>query len=126
MRVTTLYKKPLKIVRIIRKISSLSQHHRRPWYAKEWMTHKGLRQSDIVSRTSFNKGQVSEYMNGKRRWNQDVLEAFADAIGVDWGNLLRPPEAVENELADYVMAMDKKKQARALRVIKAIAEEDTA
>jgi transcriptional regulator with XRE-family HTH domain len=114
------------IVRNMRKVIPAPQSHRRVWYAKEWIAHKGLRQSDIVARTPFNKGQVSEYVNGKRRWNQDVLEAFANAIGVEWDDLLRPPINVKNELAEYIMRLDEKQRAQALKIIKALSEKDVA
>lgn len=93
------------------------------WYALEWLKHKGLRQSDIVARTEYNKGQVSEYVNGGRRWNEDVLAAFAHALGVEPADLLRPPQAVENELASYVMKLDAGRRAIALRMLKAMADE---
>lgn len=96
------------------------------WYVREWLKDRGLRQADIVSRTSFNKGQVSEYVNGTRRWNEDVLREFAHAIGVDAPLLLRPPGHVDNELAAYVMRMDAAKRAQALRIIKALAEDEAA
>ena len=110
----------------MRKVVAAPQNRRRVWYAKEWIAHKGLRQSDIVARTPFNKGQVSEYVNGKRRWNQDVLEAFADAIGIEWDDLLRPPVSVKNELAEYIMRLDEKQKAQALKIIKALSEKDVA
>lgn len=93
------------------------------WYAKEWLVHKNLRQADIVARTDYNKGQVSEYVNGSRRWNEDVLAGFAHALGVEPADLLRPPLAVENELAAVVMKLDGRRRAQALRVIKAMADE---
>lgn len=96
------------------------------WYVKEWLAAKGLRQADVVARTPFNKGQVSEYVNGSRRWNEDVLREFAHAIGVDDPLLLRPPGHVENEISAYVMRMDSAKRAQALRIMKALAEEEAA
>lgn len=96
------------------------------WYAREWIAHKNLRQTDIVARTAFNKGQVSDYVNGKRRWNEDVLAEFAQALGIDQADLLRPPQAVENELASYVMKMDESRRVRALRLLKAIEREEAA
>lgn len=109
-------------VRMVRKTKE-----RRPiWYAKEWLAKKGLRQTDLVARTTYNKGQVSEYLSGDRRWNEDVLAAFAHAIGVEPSDLLRPPVEVENDVAAYVMRMDGKKRARALKVLKAMEDEEPA
>ena len=102
-------------VRMVRKISGPAV-----WYAKEWIKHKGLRQADIVSRTPFNKGQVSEYVNGSRRWNADVLAEFANAIGVEPPDLLRPPHDVENDLALFLQRMDQRKRAQAMRLIRAL------
>lgn len=112
------------MVRTMRKAKAHGSHPRRPWYAKEWIAHKHLKQADIVARTEMTKGMVSDYVNNARRWNQDVLEAFADAIGIDPADLLRPPHAVDNELAVYVMGMDARERARALRVLKAAMEGD--
>lgn len=114
------------IVRIMRKRTDKQSGGRQIWYAREWITHKGLRQADIVARTPFNKGQVSEYVNGTRRWNEDVLKAFADAIGIDWADLLRPPVAIANELAEYVMKLDERQRSQVLKIIKAIIEDKSA
>lgn len=112
-------------VRMVRK--STAKAPARPiWYVKEWLAHKGLKQKHLVERTSYNKGQVSEYLSGDRRWNEDVLAAFADAIGVEASDLLKPPRQVENELAAYVMAMDDRKRGRALKILKAMEEDQDA
>lgn len=90
------------------------------WYAREWMVHKGLRQTDIVERTGIPKGMVSAYLSRSRRINEDILAAFAGAIGVDAADLLRPPHLVENELARFVMELDEQRRQQALRLLKAI------
>jgi len=95
------------------------------WYVREWLLSRNLRQADLVSRTEFNKSQVSEFVNGRHRFNADVLQAFAEAIGVEAADLLRPPHSPDNELAAYVMRLDKAKRTRALRVLKAaLGDED--
>jgi transcriptional regulator with XRE-family HTH domain len=110
---------PFHAVRMVR-----TKKTRLRWYAKEWLAEKKLKQTDVVSRTTYNKGQVSEYVNGSRRWNEDVLAAFALAIGVDAPDLLRPPSYYDNELAAYVMKMDARDRAKALKVLKAISTKD--
>lgn len=111
-----------QIVRMVRK----GKINRPGWYVREWLVHKSLRQADVVARTALGKGQVSEYVNGKRRWNQDVLEQFAHAIGIDPPDLLKPPQGVDNELAKYVMRMDERRRAQALRILKAAMGEEVA
>lgn len=94
------------------------------WYVREWLAHKNLRQADIVSRTDYNKSQVSEWVNGGERWNRDVLYAFAYAIGVEPADLLRPPNPPVNEIAAYVMRLDSQKRAIAIKFLKSLQDED--
>jgi transcriptional regulator with XRE-family HTH domain len=98
------------------------------WFVREWLEFKGLRQKDLVSRTEYNKSQVSEWVSGAERWNRDVLYAFAFAIGVDASDLLKPPpvDPVENELAKLIVEMDQRQKARTLRLLRAMADESKA
>lgn len=91
----------------------------RTWYAKEWIKHKGLRQKDVVAGTDYNKSQVSDYVNGKRRWNEDVLFEFAKFLRCDPSDLLTPPNQCRTELVKYVMKMQPQLQDRALKILKA-------
>ena len=105
----------------------LGRKWRKPsWYVREWLAYKNLRQSDLVARTELNKSQVSEFVNGRHRFNEDVLNAFADAIGVEPADLLRPPFMPDNELAQFVMKLDKEKRARALKILRAALEDEKA
>lgn len=63
------------------------------WFVSEWLKEKGLKQADLVAKTGYLKGDVSLWVNERRRFNADVLEAFAKAIGVSPADLLRPPTA---------------------------------
>jgi len=47
------------------------------WYMPEWLKYTGRTQSDIVEATGLSLGYVSDLVNGKERYNQDVLWAFA-------------------------------------------------
>lgn len=62
------------------------------WYVHEWLKHRNLKQRDLVDRTEWNKSQISEWVGGKERWNRDVLNGLARAIGVEPADLLRPPQ----------------------------------
>lgn len=63
------------------------------WYAREWLKAKGVKQSDIVAASGRTKGEVSEWVNGGRRINDDVLEIFAKVLGITKGDLYRKPGA---------------------------------
>lgn len=51
------------------------------WFLKEWLKHLGVTQEELGARTGFSKGHVSDIMNGRLRYNEDTLAAFADALG---------------------------------------------
>ena len=73
---------------------SHSSHMRKPkplWHVKEWLAYKGMKARDLVDQTGHSKSEISEWINGKRRFNADVLDAFARVIGVDPGDLFRLP-----------------------------------
>lgn len=91
------------------------------WFVKEWLLYKGLRQKDLVARTDWNKSQVNEWVNEKQRWNRDVLFAFAHAIGVEPGDLLRRPprEPIDDEFDLMARKLQQPEKALLLRLWKA-------
>ena len=91
------------------------------WFVREWLVFKGLRQKDLVSRTDWNKSQINEWVTGAERWNKDVLYAFANAIGVDAADLLRPPSAAkqDDEFSKFVVNLDQRQKARLLSLWRA-------
>lgn len=102
---------------------------RTTWFVREWLAAKGLKQRDLVEGTNYTKSQVSEYVNGVQRFNEDVLKEFARVIGVDMADLLRspetPPTSVNNEIVSFLMRLKSDRQKRrALRLLEAIADDD--
>lgn len=86
---------------------------RQRWFLKEWRKHRGLSQEKLAERLGIYKGDVSNLETGKRRYNQDILEALADALQCDPADLImRDPtsqtiwtiweNASEGERADIV------------------------
>lgn len=74
----------------------------------------------------FSKSSLSRLENGLQPYSQPILEAVGLALGKEPADLLRPPNSPENDIAAYVMRLDSKRRAQALRIIKAMAEEDAA
>ena len=119
MSVTTAIQLSLKLSVMLR---------RRPiWYARQWMAYKNLKQVHVITRTGLTKSLVSDYLSGKRRWNEDILAAFAHAIGCEPADLLKPPQPPPDEFSIFVMKLDAKKRQQALRILKAaLGEEEVA
>lgn len=74
----------------------------------------------------FSKSSLSRLENGKQPYSQPILEALAWALKCTPKDFFESPNAVENELAAYVMRLDAAKRSRALRLLKAAMEEEQA
>jgi len=59
-----------------------------PFYLKEWRKHRGLTQDQLAERIETSKGYISDLERGVRRYNQDLLEALADALNCGPADLL--------------------------------------
>ncbi|HAH11529.1 MAG TPA: hypothetical protein DCL48_15655 [Alphaproteobacteria bacterium] len=60
----------------------------RPFYLKQWREYRGLSQQRLADRIESSKGYISDLERGIRRYNQDLLEALADALNCDPADLL--------------------------------------
>lgn len=70
---------------------------RQRWFLKEWRKHKGLSQEKLAERLGIHKGDISNLEKGKRRYNQDILEALADALECEPADLImRDPTEPES------------------------------
>lgn len=61
------------------------------WFLSDWLSSKDMSQADLCRETGFPKAKVSELVNGKSRYNRDVINAIADAIHVSPYELLMHP-----------------------------------
>ena len=78
------------------------------WYLREWRKHLHLTQGQVAERVETAIAVVSQLENGQRQMNDKWISAFADAFGVDHGDLLRPPGApTMDELLKAVPAADR-------------------
>lgn len=62
--------------------------HRQKFFLKEWRKYRGLSQEKLAARVGIHKGDISNYEKGKRRYNQDLLEALADALECEPADLI--------------------------------------
>jgi len=61
---------------------------KRSFYLREWRKHRGLTQDQLAGRLDTSKGYISDLERGVRRYNQDILEALADALNCEPADLL--------------------------------------
>lgn len=94
-----------------------------PIYFKEWRKARGLSQEQAAERANLSQETISRIERGNVDYTKSNLEALAHAYGCEAPDLLRPPSTPENELAAFIMGLDKKAQARALKLIRAIQDD---
>lgn len=81
-----------------RKIDFKNAQPRKPTFFKEWRKHRGLTQDRLAERLGTTKTRVSMKETGEEPYDQDYLEALADALQTDAASLLMrnplEPEAI--------------------------------
>ncbi len=61
---------------------------RRRIFLKEWRTYRGLTQEQLAERVGWTKGNVSQLENGVQGYSQEGLEALAEALQCEPGQIL--------------------------------------
>lgn len=97
-----------------------------PVYFREWRKYRELTQEQAAERAKLSQETLSRLENRKIGYTESNLAALAYAYRCEPHELLRPPNPVENEFAAFVMALDAKGKARALRLLKALRDEEEA
>jgi transcriptional regulator with XRE-family HTH domain len=69
---------------------------RRRTYFKEWRAARGMTQEQLAKALGVDKSAVSKVETGRNLYNQSTLEAWADALGCEPGDLIsRAPEVID-------------------------------
>lgn len=63
------------------------------WFAREWRKKRELSLEKAAARLTMAVSYLSDLEKGKRRWNQDHLDAMALAYGIEPEDLLWNPDA---------------------------------
>lgn len=61
---------------------------RRRIFVKQWREYRGLTQEQLAERVGWSVGNVSQLERGLQGYSQEGLEALADALQCDPGQLL--------------------------------------
>lgn len=106
--------------------SGMSKPH--PFYLKQWRKHRGLTQQLLADRLETSKGYISDLENGKRRYNQDVLEALAYALMCEPADLLMRDPTNEGSMWtiwEAASAVPESERPKLLAMIRVMAGEKT-
>jgi transcriptional regulator with XRE-family HTH domain len=108
------------------KVAYKNPRQRRRVFFREWRKHRGLTQDQVAERMGTTKTRVSLKETGKEPWDQDYLNSLAHILACDPIDLLaRNPGDPEAPWAIWdALRPDQRK--RAIRVLKALADEEAA
>lgn len=62
------------------------------WHLAAWMDTLHVSQADLCRATDFPKAKMSELVNGKSRYNRDVVNTLAKALKISPHELLMHPD----------------------------------
>lgn len=67
--------------------------YRNPLQIREWRYHVGMSQMGLATRMGVDIGYISRVEKGQRTVTADRLVQFAEALGVEVGDLFKAPPA---------------------------------
>ena len=96
-----------------------------PFYLKEWRKHRQLSQQKLADRIGTSKGYISDLERGKRRYNQDLLEALAYALMCEPADLLIRDPLKEDAIWSIWDTVSEADRPRVIAMIKAFSTDKT-
>lgn len=94
---------------------------RRRTFIKEWRQHRSLTLEQLAEKVGTTHGTLSRIEHGKIHYRQTMLEAIAEALDVEPGDLLsRNPLDPADELAVLIKSIPKTDMPRVIGVLKAL------
>lgn len=102
----------------------MALRHRHKTFFREWRKYRDLTQERAAARMEFTQENLSRLETGKHGYSQESLEAMAFAYRCSPADLFRDPLAPENELAVLYGRFSERQRAAALRVLKAMVDEE--
>jgi transcriptional regulator with XRE-family HTH domain len=80
----------------------MAKKDRRRLFLKEWRRHRGYTQERLAEMVGLSKPYISQLERGERQYNQDLLEAFAEALSCEPADLMmRDPSDPEGLWSIY-------------------------
>ncbi len=90
------------------------------WFAMQWRKHRGYNMEKAAERLGVSVGHLSDLEKGKKRWNQDHIEAMAEAYNCEPADILMrdpsEPSAIWS-IWDQIPPTQRTQAAELLRVL---------
>lgn len=86
------------------------------WYPREWRKKLGWTLEKASGVSGIGLSYLSDLEKGRRRWNEDHLEALAHAYGIDAEDLLWNPD-IGPPLWRIIKGMDPADQVQAAKIL---------
>ncbi|ASP84138.1 helix-turn-helix domain-containing protein [Sinorhizobium meliloti] len=96
-------------------------------FFKEWREYRGFTQEQAIGKLGWSQSKISRLEAGVTPYDQDDLEAAAEAYRCDPTDLIRvdPTKEGEVEVVDLMRLLDDKNRAMAVRMLKALTGTDS-
>lgn len=99
------------------------KRERQRHFIAQWRKHLGLTQDQVAERIDMSRENYSKIERGLVPYNQDFLEAVADALGRSPADLImRDPNSIAWSIYDTLEKLPEKTRKQALAVIDALKE----
>lgn len=87
------------------------------WFLKAWRKHRGYTQERLAEMVGSSAGYISDMEKGKRRYNQDLLEALAEALRCEPADLIMRDPTVGESVWSIWDQIPETERDQALRVL---------
>ncbi|MDR2716602.1 MAG: helix-turn-helix domain-containing protein [Treponema sp.] len=84
---------------------------------KRYRTFKGLSQAKLAEMVDISPNFISDIESGKRWVSSDTLVNFAEVLGIEVYEFLKPPQAPEDELSAFIQSYTGKAAAAASEAV---------
>ena len=93
---------------------------RQPHYIKEWRKHRGLTQEQLAERIGIARSYLTKIERGTRRYDQPFLEAAADALRCEPGDIIMRDPSDADGIWSVWDTLNPLQRQQAVAVIRAI------
>lgn len=101
------------------------QVRRRRIFLKEWRTYRGLTQEQLAERVGWTKGNVSQLENGVQGYSQEGLEALAEALQCEPGQILNVDPTKDDAIWSIWERVEPEERKSIMKMVKGLLKTGT-